>query len=271
LIARRRGHTIAPVPHLPPTASVDEVCAAIDRDGYAIIEGVLTPDEVAQKRADLIEVLRSTPTGRNDFEGFKTQRIYAIFAKTRAFDGPATHRLILGVLDRVLGHYQLSAPVGISIGPGETAQVLHTDDGVYPLPRPHPELVVNTMWPLDDFTKENGATRIIPGSHRWTDQRPDAASPVVDAVMPAGSVMFFLGSAYHGGGANTTGKPRLGVILEYCASWLRPQENHLLAVPREVARTLPERLQELLGYNIHPPFLGNVDGRHPRKVLMADG
>jgi ectoine hydroxylase-related dioxygenase (phytanoyl-CoA dioxygenase family) len=258
------------MPQLPSTATVDDVCGALDRDSYAIVEGILSPHQVQQKRDDLIAVLRSTPTGRNDFEGFKTQRIYALFGKTRAFDEPATHPLILGVLDRVLGHYQLSAPVGISIGPGETAQVLHCDDGVYPLPRPHAEVVVNTMWPLDDFTKANGATRIVPGSHVWTDQRPDAASPVVDAEMPAGSVMFFRGSAYHGGGSNSTDRPRLGVILEYVSTWLRPQENHLLAVPREVARTLPERLQELLGYNIHPPFLGNVDGRHPRKVLMSE-
>ena len=256
------------MPHLPADASVDDVCAALDSDGYAIVDGVLSPEQVKQKRDDLIGVLRSTPTGRNDFEGFKTQRIYALFGKTRAFDEPATHPLVLGVLDRVLGHYQLSAPVGISIGPGETAQVLHCDDGVYPLPRPHAEVVVNTMWPLDDFTKANGATRIVPGSHHWTDQRPDASSPVVDGEMAAGAVMFFRGSAYHGGGANSTDRPRLGVILEYVSTWLRPQENHLLAVPREVARTLPERLQELLGYNIHPPFLGNVDGRHPRKVLM---
>ena len=252
---------------LAASAGVDEVVEALDRDGYAIVEGVLTPEEVQAKRDDLINVLQSTPTGRNDFEGFKTQRIYNLFAKTRAFDGPATHPLILGVLDRVLGHYQLSAPVGISIGPGETAQVLHTDDGVYPLPRPHNEVVMNTMWPLDPFTEANGATRVAPGTHRWVDQRPDAATPVVTAEMPAGSVMFFRGSVFHGGGANTTDRPRLGVILEYCASWVRPQENHVIGVPRDVVRTLEPRLQELLGYNIHPPFLGNVDGRHPRKFL----
>jgi ectoine hydroxylase-related dioxygenase (phytanoyl-CoA dioxygenase family) len=86
--------------------------------------------------------------------------------------------------------------------------------------------------------------------------------------MPAGSLMFFRGSVYHGGGANTTDRPRLGVIIEYAATWVRPQENHLLAVPRELVRDLPERMQELLGYNIHPPFLGMVDGRHPRKSLL---
>jgi ectoine hydroxylase-related dioxygenase (phytanoyl-CoA dioxygenase family) len=167
----------------------------------------------------------------------------------------------------VLGHYQFSAPVAIEIGPGEAAQALHRDDGVYPLPPPHAEVVLNTMWALDDFTVANGATRLVPGSHRWHDRRPDNSTPTVAAEMPAGSVMLYVGSVWHGGGANTTDRARLGVILEYVASWLRPQENHVLAVPREIARTLPPRLQELLGYNIYPPFLGYIDGRHPRRAL----
>ncbi|MHB8576579.1 MAG: phytanoyl-CoA dioxygenase family protein [Dehalococcoidia bacterium] len=246
---------------------VDAVCATLERDGFAVVEDVLSAEEALAKRQELTEILARTPNGRNDFEGFATRRIYALFAKTRAFDGPATHPLVLGVLDRVLGSYQLSAPVGIEIGPGETAQNLHRDDGVYPIPMPHPEFIVNTMWALDDFTEANGATHVVPGSHRWIDRRPDAGTPAVRAVMPAGSMMFFLGSVFHGGGANNTERPRLGVILEYAAGWLRPQENHILAVPKALVRTLPVRLQELLGYNIHPPFLGNVDGRHPRKYL----
>jgi ectoine hydroxylase-related dioxygenase (phytanoyl-CoA dioxygenase family) len=252
---------------LTAESTVDEVVAQIERDGFAIVEAVLSSDEVAEKRDDLVRVLQSTPTGRNDFEGFKTQRIYALFAKTRVMDGPATHPLVLGVLDRLLGHYQLSAPVGISIGPGETAQVLHCDDGIYPLPRPHQEVVVNTMWPFDPFTRANGATRVVPGSHRWTDKRPDDSSTVVDAEMAPGSMMFFIGSVYHGGGTNSTDRPRLGVIIEYAATWLRPQETQLLVMPRDVVRELPQRMQELLGYNVHPPFVGYVDGRHPRKVL----
>jgi ectoine hydroxylase-related dioxygenase (phytanoyl-CoA dioxygenase family) len=255
---------------LTATATVDEVAESLGRDGYAIVERLLPPAEAAAIRAELTRILAETPEGRNDFEGFKTRRIYALFAKTRAFDGPATHPLALGVLDRVLGpSYQLSTPVGIEIHPGETAQVLHTDDGIYPIPRPHQEVVLNIMWALDDFTEENGATRVVPGSQRWLDQRPDASTPVELATMPAGSVMFFTGSVFHGGGANNSSKPRLGTIIEYAAGWLRPQENHILAVPREIVRTLSPRLQELLGYNIHPPFVGNVDGRHPRKLLDA--
>src|SRR4051812_43193988 len=248
--------------------TVDEVVDALEAEGHCIVEGLLSPDATAAARQSLIDVLAATPAGRNDFEGYKTQRVYALFAKTRAFDAPATDPLVLGVLDRVLGHYQLSAPTGIQIGPGEKAQVLHRDEGIYPLPADFPNVVVNTMWALDDFTVDNGATRLVPGSHRWTDRQPDRDAETVDAVMPAGSVIFYLGKIWHGGGANTTDRPRLGVILEYVAAWLRAQENHLLAVPRETVAALPERLQELLGYNIHPPFLGYVDGRHPRRYIM---
>jgi ectoine hydroxylase-related dioxygenase (phytanoyl-CoA dioxygenase family) len=258
------------VPITPRAATVDDVLEGLREDGYALVEDVLDPERVAATRADLTRILDETPTGRNDFEGHKTRRIYALFAKTRCFDDLAIDPLLLGVLDRFLGHYQLSAPTGIEIGPGEVAQVLHHDDGIYPLPQPHGEVVLNTMWPFDDFTIENGATRIIPRSHRWdVGRRPtaDDEADVVQVEMRAGSVLFYTGSVFHGGGANRTDKPRLGVILEYVSSWLRAQENHVLAVPREVAATLPERLQELLGYNIHPPFMGYVDGRHPLRVL----
>jgi ectoine hydroxylase-related dioxygenase (phytanoyl-CoA dioxygenase family) len=261
--------------HLPGRAlhagaSIDDVVGVLDENGYAVVEGLLRPDEVAATRAELSEVLAAVPLGRNSSEGFRTRRIYALFAKTRAFDGAAVHPLVLGVLDRVLGHYQLSAPTGIEIGPGEVAQVLHHDDSVYPLPRPHGQVVLTTMWPLDDFTEANGATRVVPGSHRWVERTPDASTAPVPAELRRGSVMFYLGTLWHGGGANQTDRPRLGVILEFVASWLRPQENHVLAVPPEVVRGLPERLQELLGYNVHPPFLGYVDGRHPRRLLEED-
>ena len=246
---------------------VDGVVEQLERDGYAVLERYLGADDVAAKKADLARILAKNPTGRNDFEGFSTQRIYALFAKTRSFDAQATDPLILGVLERILGPgFQLSAPVGISIGPGEKAQPVHTDDGVYPVPRPHKHFVVNTMWALDDFTKENGATVIVPGSHLLVGERPKKDSPTIRAVMPAGSVLIFVGSVFHGGGANTTQRSRLGVILEYCAGWLRPQENHVLGVPKEIVKTLDPKLQELLGYSVLG-LLGNVDGRHPRKYI----
>jgi ectoine hydroxylase-related dioxygenase (phytanoyl-CoA dioxygenase family) len=256
---------------MPATSANQDVAQRLTDDGYVVVTGMMDEARLLAARADLDRVLQGTKTGRNFFEGFDTQRVYALFAKTRMFDQAAIDPMLLGVLDQVLGHYQLSAPVGICIGPGEKAQILHRDDSIYPVPEPHPPLVVNTMWPLDEFTTENGATRFIPGSHRWEpDRRPTASDPIETAVMSPGSVMFYLGSLWHGGGANLTGASRLGVILEYCSGWLRQQENHCLAVPRDTVRELPERLQELLGYNIYPPFVGYVDGRHPRKVLSAD-
>lgn len=252
-------------------ATVDAVVAAMDEAGGCIVERLVPPEGVEALRDALAPVLEATPSGRNDFEGDRTRRVYALFAKTRAFDEWALHPLLVGVLDAVLGpHHQFSAPVGIDIGPGQSAQVLHRDESVYPLPEPHDEVVVNSMWALDDFTTANGATRIIPGSHRWEPgRRPTDAdeADVVQAVMPAGSVLFYNGSVWHGGGANSTDQRRLGVILEYVVSWLRPQENHVLAVPPEVVATLPRRLQEYLGYNIFPAFVGYVDGRHPARTL----
>src|SRR6266436_1886004 len=212
---------------MPATSASHDVAQHLLDDGYVVVTGMLDAAGVQAARADLDRVLQSTRTGRNSFEGFDTQRIYALFAKTRTFDALATDPLLLGVLDQVLGHYQLSAPVGICIGPGEKAQVLHRDDAIYPVPEPHPPLVVNTMWPLDEFTAENGATRFIPGSHQWEPGRsPGPDDPVETAVMSPGSALFYLGSLWHGGGANSTARPRLGVILEYAALLLRPPVQH---------------------------------------------
>jgi ectoine hydroxylase-related dioxygenase (phytanoyl-CoA dioxygenase family) len=249
------------------TMTADDVATAIEQDGWAVVENVMSAEWVAEARADLTRILETTPYGRDDFEGHKTRRVYALFAKTRTLDAAATHPIVLAALDRALGYYQLSAPTGIEIGPGETAQPLHPDDAIYPLERPHQEIVVNAMWPLCDFTKENGGTVLIPGSHRWANEFPNEDSPRITIEMPAGSLLIYSGNLWHGGGANHTDQPRLGVVLHYSASWLRPVENHVLAVPQAVVRTLPDRLQELLGYNIRPPFIGYVDGRHPKKVL----
>jgi hypothetical protein len=246
----------------------EAILDALRSDGVAVCDGVLDADRVARMHDELDAILDATPTGRNDFEGFGTKRIYRLFGKTRSFDDLAIDPVLLGVADGLIGPSQLSAPTGILIGPGEPAQVLHRDDSIYPIPEPHPDVVLNTMWAFDDFTVANGATRFVAGSHRWEPgRRPGADEPVVHAEMPAGSVAFYTGSIWHGGGANTTAAPRLGVILEYAAAWLRPQENHVVGVPPDVVATLPERLQELLGYGIYPPFVGYVDGRHPRRFL----
>jgi ectoine hydroxylase-related dioxygenase (phytanoyl-CoA dioxygenase family) len=245
----------------------DDVLGALERDGYAVVPRVFAADAVARARAELTEILAATPYGRDDFEGRQTRRVYSLFAKTRALDAFALHPLVQSVLDGVLGQYQFSSPAGIEVGPGERAQVLHADDAIYPVPRPHAEMVATVMCPLDEFTEANGATRIIPGSHRYDQPFAAPDTPTIAAEMQPGDALFYTGSVLHGGGANTTSSPRLGVVLHFCAAWLRSGENHTLAVPRETAAALPQRLQELLGYNVHPPFIGYVDGRHPRRVL----
>jgi ectoine hydroxylase-related dioxygenase (phytanoyl-CoA dioxygenase family) len=255
------------LPRFGSDATVDDIVGALDEAGCAVVDRFIDAAKVAALKDELAPHREQTPLGRNDFEGFDTRRIYALFAKVRGFDELATHPLLLGVLERVLGHHQLSGPVGIDIGPGESPQGLHRDDVVYPLPWPHQQVVLNTMWALDDFTADNGATVIVPGSHRSSPSEMPDAGQAIAATMPAGSVMFYVGTVWHGGGANRTGERRLGVILEYVAAWLRAQENHVTAVPVEVMRTLSPTLQELLGYNIFPPFLGYVDGRHPRRTL----
>lgn len=256
------------IPRLDADADVDDIVASMHTAGCAVVEGFLSSEKVAALRAELAPHRSRTPHGRNDFEGHATRRIYALFAKCRGFDDIAVDDRVLGVLDAVLGEsYQLSAPVGIDIGPGEVAQMMHRDDVIYPLTWPHPEVVVNTMWALDDFTERNGATLLVPASHDRDPADPPDLSTAIPATMSAGSVLFYMGSLWHGGGANRTDGRRLGVILEYVVGWLRAQENHVLAVPPAVVATLPERLAELLGYNITPPFIGYVDGRHPLRTL----
>jgi hypothetical protein len=252
-------------------AQLTDVSRRLDDDGYAIVESVLTRDEAHEIGAEIRRLLDGVPEGRNFFEGFKTRRLYAAFGKTRVLDPLATHPLVLGALEHVLGpHFQLSGPTAIEIGPGEAEQIWHRDDDIYPIARPHQQLVVNVMWAFDDFTFENGATRLVPGSHHSIEQPPEDG-PRVYAEMPAGSVMIYVGSIWHGGGANQTDTPRLGAAIEYAASWLRPQETQLLAVPPEVARTLGRRMRELLGYNIYPAFVGYVDGRHPDRAIGIFG
>ncbi|MDT5028235.1 MAG: hypothetical protein QOE61_4661 [Micromonosporaceae bacterium] len=248
----------------------DVLLEHLNQDGCVVVEGLLSADEVTEVKAALQPHLDAVDTGTNSFLGRRTRRVFAIIAKTRAVDQLAIHPLVLAVLDGILEHYLLSAPVVISIGPGEKAQTLHRDETSYPVARGQSgELVVNVMWALDDFTEINGATRMIPGSHRWPDQSGAREELTERATMPKGSICIFLGSAVHGGGANNSDQPRLGIVMEYSAAWLRPQENLALAVPRSMARQLPEPLKRLIGYGIYPPFLGYVDGQDPIGLLAG--
>jgi ectoine hydroxylase-related dioxygenase (phytanoyl-CoA dioxygenase family) len=175
---------------------------------------------------------------------------------------------VLAVLDRLLmPNYLLSALQAINIQPGETAQLAHHDDGFYPIPRPRAPLAAATIWAIDDFTADNGATVLIPGSHRWGKRRPSPDDHALPVVMPAGSCVFFVGTLWHGGGANNTTRERLAVTAQYCQPWLRPMEAFTLSVSREIARTVSDDIRRMLGYSVHPPFVGAVDGLHPLRLL----
>ncbi|MUL84727.1 MULTISPECIES: phytanoyl-CoA dioxygenase family protein [unclassified Mycolicibacterium] len=249
-----------------PTVA-DEDLAAVLRDGYVILPDLLTAAELDAIRGAVGPLLDRL--GRNGFEGHTTQRVYSVFNKTRSCDRIADHPRVLALLDRLfMPNYLLSMLQVINILPGEQAQLLHTDDGFYPLPRPRKALGAATIWAIDEFTADNGATDIVAGSHQWGVRLPEPAErePV---VMSAGSCVFFLGTLWHGGGANRTANARLAVTAQYCEPWLRPQEAFTLSMTRDTVRTVSEDIRRMLGYSIHPPFVGQVDGMHPKRLLEA--
>lgn len=252
-----------------PMETVRADMACVKERGYVVIEGLLSDTELQSIRDAVAPYLAYQ--GRNDFEGLKTQRIYAVLSKTRALDRLADHPRILALLDELfLPNYLLSQLQVINILPGETSQSLHMDDSFYPVPRPRPPLGAATVWAIDDFTDENGATNIVPGSHMWDPERVPDMSETEPAVMSAGSVIFYPGTFWHGGGANRTSKARLAVTCQYCEPWLRTQENYFLGVPASTVNDVSEDIRRMLGYSIHPPFIGMVNGLHPKRVLEID-
>jgi ectoine hydroxylase-related dioxygenase (phytanoyl-CoA dioxygenase family) len=176
--------------------------------------------------------------------------------------------IVEGVLDPGCLISSLSS---VNIGPGETAQPIHADDMLIPIPKPHPPTVCNSMWALTDFTEANGATRIIPGTH-VADSSPNYGEHYdsIAAEMPKGSVLLWHGSLWHGGGANTTDERRIGIAMNYCAGYIRQQENQQLGLAPALVQTFPRRLQELVGYGIYNGLIGHID-KHAPYDLLADG
>jgi ectoine hydroxylase-related dioxygenase (phytanoyl-CoA dioxygenase family) len=236
--------------------------------GYTIIESLLSAEEISTIRTALSPFLQGKLMGRNNFEGFHTERVYALLAKDPAFSLIVEHPAVLSILDELLEpDYLLSANLAINCHPGETPQPLHRDNdgGNYGnLDHLHG---VSTIWNLDAFNENNGATEIVPGSHRSGGKQPGEQN-VIKVCMPAGSVIVFSGSLYHRGGANKSDKPRLAITPQYCQPWLRQLENMVLSVPPEKAAALSPRVQALLGYSIRTPgFMGYVDGVHPKRLI----
>jgi ectoine hydroxylase-related dioxygenase (phytanoyl-CoA dioxygenase family) len=247
---------------------LDRLTEELERDGYAVVPGVLNRAEIDAVQEALVPHFGMGMRGRNPFEGHDTQRVYCLVAKSRAFDRLILDPLMLDVSERVLGpNFLLTATLAIKLEPGESAQDFHYDDIFYRLPRPRETYSVSTLWAIDEFTPDNGATLVYPGSHRWGDDRPADVPKVATATMAAGSVLVYYGTLVHAGGANTSAANRLGISIQYATAWARQQENFMMALGIDGARELPPRLQELIGYSIHPPFMGMVDGRHPKKLL----
>ena len=260
-----------------PTARFDADAHAtrIREQGFTVIEDFLDAGAIAAFRA-AVQPLLETHRGRNDFEGFKTERVYTLVARGKVFEDIAADPRVLALVGRFLQpNFLLSASHSISLNPGETAQTVHSDDSFYRQPRPRPPIGISVIGAIDDFTKANGATELIlgsllwgePGAPGWPNDMAEIEGLLVPMEIPAGSALVFSGALLHRGGANLTDRPRLAFTNQYCEPWARPQENFWLSVPKARVREMSRAAQILLGYEIAPPFLGMVSGSHPRKAL----
>jgi len=247
----------------------------VQRDGYTIVENAIEPDlvETLTEALERLEHDRDAKPANNSFEGHHTVRIYNLLAYGAPFLGVPTHTNVLPVIDEVLDPGCLiSSLSSIDIRGGESAQPIHADDQLIPLDKPHRPIVCNTMWALTDFTERNGATRIVPGSHA-ADASPEYGRHYdsIAAEMRKGSVLVWNGSLWHGGGANRTSERRVGIAMNYCAGFIRQQENQQLGIPAEIARNFDERLKRLVGYGIYRGLIGHIDKTDPIARLGESG
>lgn len=254
----------------PRRGTAAELLRAIDSTGYVTVADLLAPGDIAQLRADLAPWFAMTPNCEGDFYGWKTTRVGALLSKSKIVQDMALHPTILTVVDELLRPLadciQINLTEAIRVHPGERAQVPHRDEEMWPTDKLG-QWIVNVMWALDNFTEENGATRLWPGSHKTVLGRSANTERSVPAAMASGSATIYVGSLTHGAGANMTDKPRTGVVISYCLGWLKQYENQYLAYSTETVRAFPPALQRLIGYQIHRPNLGGVNGQDPILVL----
>lgn len=264
----------ATVERFGPASDPHEVGGAIDRDGVAIVEGLLPPPIVERVNTELEAAIADADPHdelfdpiMEAFHGPHTKQVTGVPGISPTFASDVMcHPLLLALCDQILlpscARYQLNLGHLLQRGPGSEEQWLHRDEAVWSdLPKPHPDVQLASVIALVDFTHENGGTRVVPGSHRWDDrwllpaeqmaQPPPTPDQIVSATMPAGSAVIYTGGTIHAGGANSTDRPRRGAHLSYCLGWLRTEENNVLSVPPRVAAELPRQAQELLGYGMH--------------------
>lgn len=265
------------LPRLSRAEGDAAVVAALREAGACVVTDALSPQRLAQLEAELAPWFDAAACGDGPFFGRRTRRFSALFAKSVSTIPLAIDGLVLPAAETMLGAggrgcdcIQLNLTQAIGIGPNEPAQHPHRDDDFFPFPHPGAELMVNALWVIDPFTAENGATRIAPGSHRWDRKRTAAADAFVAAEAEPGAVILWLGATLHGGGPNTTDAIRRGVVMSYSVGWLAPAEKLLLSIPPTLAKTFPERLQRLIGYQIHRPNLGWIEGRDPLEWLRGE-
>jgi len=263
------------IEHVSPDASPEEIEAIVLRDGVVVIERLITPEFVDRILDDLMPWIERASANDGDWLGRRTKRLHGLLPKSEAIRENVCNPVILACVDRLLlswcDKYQLGSCSIAAIGPGEAAQELHRDDLMYPTQHPSERIMhCTTFWALTDFTEANGATRVIPGSHLWDDDREPSPDETVPAEMPKGSVLLYNAATYHGGGANRTEEEwRWALYTSYNLGWLKQEEQQFLVNPPEIARHYSERLQRLVGYQMHTPFLGWYDLQDPIVVLQG--
>lgn len=274
------------ITRLAPRAEVADIIGAMDRDGVVVVEGFFSGDWVARYNAEVQPFIDNhvrTYTGVeifDDFLGYHTVRLQGLPAKTPAMIEAMVEPRLLGVLDHVLlprcTSYILSAAELIEIRRNETAQRLHTDDNSWPTAiQGLGPLCVNVMIALTDYTADNGATLVVPGSHLWSKGRIPSPDQVMPAEMPAGSIAVFTGSTIHAGGTSTSDRIRRGLSISYCMGWLRPVENCFLSLDPKAVAAMPVKAQELLGFDVYDGtprgngVLGYYEMGNPKDLLRA--
>lgn len=233
--------------------------------GYTVVPDFLPPEEVQRIRHAFNSEVPITEMRAIGTDTGKTWRAHNLLAKTRAADNIYLDPRLRAIVDGVIGKYnQINITTLFNTLPGETRQFLHQDDGLWPIPRPHPPFLCNALIAFDDFKKANGATHLVPYSHTWHDREVDQTVETVQVEMSSGSMVVWEGAMWHAGGANVSNEERMGLFISHQVSYLRPQEIQLLSVPQDVVRQMPRKLKRLLGYH---PFGIGVDGRDPLDVL----